>query len=808
LSVRNITFNQADSATTTNPPSDGGSGQNVSSGSTWGVSSNRCYLVNPSGSTNYAIWWDAGVSDQGVQVTIPVMAGDLRLLFRVQDDDNHLLFLLTTSSMALYEKVAGTYSPVSGGSVGTGVASGDTLRVEAVGDQILLKQNGTTVIGPVTYSAHFEDKTAAGFGNFNTPSARFDNFVVDDLAPAPPDYTSIANGDWDTAGTWQNGLIPDATHQGTVKHAVTVSANKTLPGFVMSGNLVALTLNDSKTLTLTANVDHQKGTFHAGAGSVVTFDTAAAGGNLKWIGGVGSYLELVGTANAGDDANLPCATTGGNHCVVQKTGPNRAWFDVTGEGTASPDGCLGCDVQYCDLVGLANSSGLAMGTTNTGGLHQRLIQCRPTKCGTFWTRRNSSQWDSQFNKDYRMDNVRFGDPLGGADASDANSQNAYLFCNGTTGSGVLRVFRCSFDKRVAQVGGHLAAVDGNYFDDCLAALSPEGTFGSAGARNVLRQDFNTALALGVSFTYYLADHRAPNTVGNPHYISSGEFTYEGIVWEWRGPLTIDYGDCLFGNLANATIKNCLILPSAANEASGYPEASGDLLNPGSDYPTVPPGADWTVHVLHCTIVGNDATLIFTEAARPAGVVAEARSNVIAAPTAGANYVWDGLGGQNTDIITPANLTHNWIHNYSVDTDRVSGVPRHGFVDHHLTSDPAGNFESTGTGYAAGPDFVDPTRNAAMFAVHKGWASGGDTLDQKYDAWRSHLAADPRYGEECRLWVLAGFAPRNPALRAAHDNVAPTNGWIGAVAGQVGGVGLVGSGLVSNNTLVNHGGLVA
>ena len=79
--------------------------------------------------------------------------------------------------------------------------------------------------------------------------------------------------------------------------------------------------------------------------------------------------------------------------------------------------------------------------------------------------------------------------------------------------------------------------------------------------------------------------------------------------------------------------------------------------------------------------------------------------------------------------------------------------------------------------ATGPDFVDPTRNVAEWAVSKGAIGSGATLRQNIDAALVLLAADPYLiGSELIPWVRAGFAPQNPAL----DGTAHDAGTIGAV----------------------------
>jgi hypothetical protein len=83
-----------------------------------------------------------------------------------------------------------------------------------------------------------------------------------------------------------------------------------------------------------------------------------------------------------------------------------------------------------------------------------------------------------------------------------------------------------------------------------------------------------------------------------------------------------------------------------------------------------------------------------------------------------------------------------------------------------------------------PQFADYGRDLASWAVHKGAASGGDTLRQKLDAALALLAADPTLTYSDLIpWVSAGYAPTNVAYQdAGHDAV--TIGAVEFVSGSV------------------------
>ena len=85
-----------------------------------------------------------------------------------------------------------------------------------------------------------------------------------------------------------------------------------------------------------------------------------------------------------------------------------------------------------------------------------------------------------------------------------------------------------------------------------------------------------------------------------------------------------------------------------------------------------------------------------------------------------------------------------------------------------------------------PQFVDSTRSLQTW---DGALGGPGTVANALAELRKRT--DPkgynaRYTVAALLaWVKAGFAPRNRAYKPAHDTVAPSNGWIGAIEGRPG-----------------------
>lgn len=163
------TFTAADSAVAI-PSADTGESTQVLAG-TWGISSNRAYLVTSTGSNNNAVVWNTGVSDGTFAVTFAVFnsAAGRRLVFRATDVDN--LFIVDCSTLfTLYRRQAGAYT-----SMGTNAAvpaTGDVISVVLLGTSITVKQNGTTIIS--TTSSFNQTATRHGIGDESVSLTRYD----------------------------------------------------------------------------------------------------------------------------------------------------------------------------------------------------------------------------------------------------------------------------------------------------------------------------------------------------------------------------------------------------------------------------------------------------------------------------------------------------------------------------------------------------------------------------------------------------------------------------------------------------------
>lgn len=161
------TFDRANSTTTLGTASDGGT-WTVQNG-TWGISSNQAYDVSGSGAQ---VVRDLGSANHYVEAKVPV-TNSVVIVCRCTDVNNwYGANFISGGALQIWKRVAGSSSKITGGDAGTWTA-GDTIRIQAVGNQISVYRNGT-LAGSVTDSS-LTTGTTVGM-RADLTSARFDNF--------------------------------------------------------------------------------------------------------------------------------------------------------------------------------------------------------------------------------------------------------------------------------------------------------------------------------------------------------------------------------------------------------------------------------------------------------------------------------------------------------------------------------------------------------------------------------------------------------------------------------------------------------
>ena len=140
----------------------------------YGINSNRAY--NATNVLDDYCVVDAGVSDNiSVQLDFPVyVAGQQRIVWRYVDAQNN--FLMQDNQVYIFVN----YSATVVCTLSTTLKAGDTVRVELRGNQHTIFINNVQV-GQFTDSRYLT-ATKHGMCAWAAPSARFDNFIISDLA--------------------------------------------------------------------------------------------------------------------------------------------------------------------------------------------------------------------------------------------------------------------------------------------------------------------------------------------------------------------------------------------------------------------------------------------------------------------------------------------------------------------------------------------------------------------------------------------------------------------------------------------------
>lgn len=212
------------------------------------------------------------------------------------------------------------------------------------------------------------------------------------------------------------------------------------------------------------------------------------------------------------------------------------------------------------------------------------------------------------------------------------------------------------------------------------------------------------------------------------------------------------GDCVTinnpGTPATFTVDHCLVLDDGAGNNTG---TMLSMLG----------GANASFVANHNTYHGGQGVYIGETYAGRASM-GQVRNNLAWTVAAASAYIIKGEVGVVQNSVQGADAHHNGVWN-PVPTNGYGGA---------VSFSPA----TQGAGDVAGdPQFVDRTRGVKKWSVSLGGANSTAGALAILKAGTGTIA-------QLLAYVKAGFAPQNAAYHAASDNVAPSNGWIGAVAG--------------------------
>ena len=260
-------------------------------------------------------------------------------------------------------------------------------------------------------------------------------------------------------------------------------------------------------------------------------------------------------------------------------------------------------------------------------------------------------------------------------------------------------------------------------------------------------------------------------VANPHYLQlSSTLT----------AATVTVSGCVFEDAFSRTDGDCVMAgtPSVAQTLIvehnlGLPNAS--RTGPPGTCVTAHGNANSTIRMRHNTwFLGTACTVIGEAYAGHAGQLAEFRDNLCYDDSVHATgwKLHDSISSV-MDHATVAGIHHNAGYFYATGSngggynalDFSSGTPGANDVD------------------GVDPDFVDDTRNMKTWDASIAGGAGSHAHAIAELVKINEPGYNPAYTIAALVtWVKAGFVPRAAALQAASDSVAPSTGWIGALAG--------------------------
>ncbi len=254
-------------------------------------------------------------------------------------------------------------------------------------------------------------------------------------------------------------------------------------------------------------------------------------------------------------------------------------------------------------------------------------------------------------------------------------------------------------------------------------------------------------------TYFLCN--VPDA-SNPHISMQNTNTaYNQVIFDV--PLAHDVDDAcmiLQSGVVNDSVSRCLSLPHVGGSfiGSGVSLSFACGINIAIDHNTV--------------AIGNQPGVKSDPShGGTTGGITEFKNNIGYTPdgvTAGGSLVY-AYPSTYIDAVAPGQCDYNAKYNtvYSMTTTVAPGA-------HDVNGQ--------------NPNFIDPTRDLVKFyRMFSGITPGPIAAD--VPASFEWIFQHPQMVPQLIDWVYNGYIPTNIAYKAASDNVAPTNGWIGAMEGK-------------------------
>ncbi len=560
--------------------------------------------------------------------------------------------------------------------------------------------------------------------------------------------STAGSGPWSSLSAWatQDGgavtRIPAAGDTVTINGKITVDVATT----VGTGSGDAITLNSSaamgdKTLTIAAPLTVQ-GSLMSKGKSVVDV-LAGAGMDFDDAAGARPQIHCAGA----NQVNLYFHGTSGNHCYLRtKAGTAGLTLYVRtdpGANTATNVGATYTD--FSDINGPAGAYGLNVWPAD-GARSTTIDHCTFTRTSFYaqvlTTLDTTSTPLTISNSIFTQSPiVASGDGYTAAFYGHnlinltADSLDAHSYMNM-----MKDVTSCVFRGVVWQDVGTTAPQFITWSDNLYNITDIQNGFLQTRTGTYTRTYF-----------YCPVDH-----ANNPHIseMISNNVTYNQVLFD--APLS-DFVDdaCMIlgGGARYDSLQRCISLPTIGGSSPGQGVSLSDpcAANIAFDHNTA------------ALSTGVSGLWADTSHGGSTGGVTEFKSNI--------GYTQDSLptGGKLiycttiTDLVAPANCDYNAKYR-SVYNMTSTGTP--------------GTHDVNGQN----PNFIDPTRDLTNFyRTHAGITPGPATTD--VPAAFEWMFQHPELVPQMISWVSNGYIPTNLALKAAHDNVAPTNGWIGAMEGK-------------------------
>lgn len=186
---RTDNFTRADSTTTMNPPSDGGTNWVAPAGTTWGINTNAGFLAVSASQAVIAL--ESSLANVDVQVTMKVVGTDGGLVARLADDNNYLVLKIAGSALTLFKKVASVFTQIGDAGAIT-ISNGDVIKLTCDSASLLtVFQNGVSKFS-VTDAAG-STNTQHGIRDNSDTNNRFTVFSITDNTVTGDTSTPMLN---------------------------------------------------------------------------------------------------------------------------------------------------------------------------------------------------------------------------------------------------------------------------------------------------------------------------------------------------------------------------------------------------------------------------------------------------------------------------------------------------------------------------------------------------------------------------------------------------------------------------------------